>query len=97
MSRAICDICGCEYQDGDLDDASADGWHRGDYGVRCSACDRELMLESAYRAGVPWSVIIGESKIRDHISQEYLDEACGRPPRDYDDEAFERVTLRGGR
>ena len=49
-----------------------------DAGSWCYDCARELRRQAALNAGIPQSVIDGETKLRDHFSREYIDAQCGR-------------------
>lgn len=51
--------------------------HDETYDPECGQC-RNDVVNSALRAGIPLSVINGETKLSDHFSQEYIDQQCGR-------------------
>lgn len=66
---ARCDNCGTR------DDV--DNMHRDDSGVYCERCQREHEERGALDAGIPLSVIRGQTKLTDHFSREYIDAQCG--------------------
>ena len=46
-------------------------------------------VDSALDAGIPLSVILGRDQLRDHFSKQYINQQCGRPEREWDDEELD--------
>lgn len=68
MSNATKSCRACERQDGDPCEGSP----------RTCASARQSALD----AGIPLSVVRGETTLTDHFSRDYVDAQCGRETRD---------------
>lgn len=55
-----------------------DEYYSGDDGTCCTPCRRDIERQAALDAGIPLSVVNGETKLRDHFPQSYIDAQCGR-------------------
>lgn len=65
-----CDKCKVELAE--------DEHYSGDDGTWCTPCRRDIERQAALDAGIPQSVIDGETRLTDHFSREYIDAQCGR-------------------
>jgi hypothetical protein len=70
-------------------DEDCSGWHEAAerIGLSEEIADRMEQISntlSAMSAGIPLSVILGKTKLRDHFSQDYIDFMCNRPARSED-------------
>lgn len=65
-----CDKCKIELTE--------DEYYLGDDGTWCEPCRRAIERQGALDAGIPLSVVDGETTLRDHFSREYIDAQCGR-------------------
>ena len=63
-----CEECRADFDEGVINEA----------GVLCEPCWDKSQVQSALDAGIPLSVILGKTKLRDHFSQEYIDLIRGK-------------------